>query len=389
MLTLSDILPATVTCLSLALRFALCLSQLSAPVAQPGFAAVAATLMADEISRLRTMGEAGDVASQMRLATAYDDGNGVGQDPGEAARWYRKAAENGNAEAQNILGNMYRAGRGLERNKETAVAWYRKAILQGNGRAMFNLATAYYNGDGVSINDPLAYAWFTLALEHGSSNAQDAISRMNSELKPWQLTTAFVDLGHIYEEGEQGPKNLIEAAKWYRKAAEAGDLDVQASLGLVLLNGTGLKQDFVEARHWCETAAKRNSDLGMCCVGMIHQRGLGVPRDSHEAAKWYRSAAELDNVTAMELLGEMYASGDGVKTNRVTAYLWFIRAASKDSKAAFEDAIKLRPLLTKKELDSSNKQLRAMGIDPAKLDAYIQKFSTGGEPGSKAQSDAK
>jgi len=355
-------------------------------MAQPHSAAGTASLTSDEISRLQTMAEAGDTVSQMKLASAYDAGSGIPQNTGEAAKWCAKAAENGNAEAQNILGNMYRAGRGLQRNKEMAVQWYHKAILQGNGRAMFNLATAYYNGDGVAINDPLAYAWFTLAREHGSSNALEEINRLESELKPWQITAAFVELGNIYEKGEQLPKNLSEAAKWFRKAAQTGDRDAQTSLALALLNGAGVKQDFAEARHWCESAAKRNSDVGFYCVGMIHQRGLGVPPDSHEAAKWYRSAAELDNFTAMELLGKMYASGDGMKTDRAKAYVWFIRAALKSDKAGFDDAVKLRPLLNKKELESSNKQLRELRIDPAKLDAFVQKFSAE-KSAPKAKSD--
>ena len=69
------------------------------------------------------------------------------------------------------------------------------------------------------------------------------------------------------------PKNVPEALKWFRKAAEQGDAKVQFLLGAIYLNGDG------------------------------------VPEDSTEAAKWFLEAAKQGNVLAQTLLGDTYLKG--------------------------------------------------------------------------------
>ncbi|HVO82093.1 MAG TPA: tetratricopeptide repeat protein [Terriglobales bacterium] len=183
-----------------------------------------------DISQLKTKAEAGDALAQLALARAYADGNGVRQNDDLAAAWCRKAADQGNAAAENELGIMYREGRGVEKSKEEAVKWYRKAARQGNASAMFNLGTAYYNGDGVAINDAAAYAWFLLAREAGSRNAAEAVSRAESELKPWVISEGFKIIATIYFKGEELPRDVAQSALWMRKAAEKGDHEAQLAL---------------------------------------------------------------------------------------------------------------------------------------------------------------
>jgi TPR repeat protein len=81
------------------------------------------TMSISEIPQLEIKGEAGDVEAQVKLARAYQDGNGVSQNERLAAQWYRRAAERGNAIAENGLANMYRAGSGVEKDKQEAVNW--------------------------------------------------------------------------------------------------------------------------------------------------------------------------------------------------------------------------------------------------------------------------
>jgi len=70
--------------------------------------------------------------------------------------------------------------------------------------------------------------------------------------------------------------NVIEAAKWYQKAAEQGNAEAQEELGEFYLAGNG------------------------------------VEKKTHKAAEWYRKAAEQDNVEAQYKLGLCYALGQGV-----------------------------------------------------------------------------
>jgi len=65
-------------------------------------------------------------------------GEGVPQDYGEAAKWYRKAADQGNAKAQYHLGLMYAKGRGVPMDYVQALMWFNLAAAQGESLAAKN-----------------------------------------------------------------------------------------------------------------------------------------------------------------------------------------------------------------------------------------------------------
>jgi len=62
----------------------------------------------------------------------------------------------------------------------------------------------------------------------------------------------------MYLNGQGVPQDYAEAAKWYRKAAEQGDVDALRILGLAYYLGRG-PQDFVQSYFWFSLAASRAS----------------------------------------------------------------------------------------------------------------------------------
>ena len=50
-------------------------------------------------------------------------------------------------------------------------------------------------------------------------------------------------------------RDLAQAAKWFRRAAERGDPDAQFNLGLLYAHGKGMPKDFVRAHMWFDLAA--------------------------------------------------------------------------------------------------------------------------------------
>ena len=68
---------------------------------------------------------------QYELGKAYRDGDGVGQDPAEAARWFMAAAEQGYAKAQRHLGTHYASGDGVPQDPVLAIMWLTLAAQQG------------------------------------------------------------------------------------------------------------------------------------------------------------------------------------------------------------------------------------------------------------------
>ena len=57
----------------------------------------------------------------------------------------------------------------------------------------------------------------------------------------------------------EGEKNYIEAIKWYKLAAEKGDLYAQNNLGALYKNGQGVTQNYNEAIKWLRLAAEHGS----------------------------------------------------------------------------------------------------------------------------------
>ena len=102
-----------------------------------------------DFESLKALAEKEDAKAQTNLGLMYDNGQGVGQDFKEAAKWYQKAADQGDADAQYNLGLMYDNGEGVKQNKKEAVNWYRKAAVQGLAGAQWWLGTMYRDGEGV------------------------------------------------------------------------------------------------------------------------------------------------------------------------------------------------------------------------------------------------
>jgi TPR repeat protein len=126
----------------------------------------------------------------------------VPQDPAEALKWYRTAAELGDADAQ--------------------------------GRIAFLLAT------GPEPKYAEAAKWFKTSAERGHEQAVY-----------W--------MGRFSEEGWGVPKDPKVAARLYQEAAIAGDPDAQYRLGVLQREGRGVERDAKRAQMWVLRAAMQGN----------------------------------------------------------------------------------------------------------------------------------
>jgi TPR repeat protein len=365
-----------------ALVLALVQSPGSGAVAQSSFAQETMSpvkLSSSDVAQIQSKAEASDASAQLALGRAYQDGNGVPQNEGLAAKWYRRAADQGNAAAQNNLGIMYRAGSGVEKNKEEAVNWYRKAVRQDYASAMFNLGTAYYNGDGLPSDTFRAYDWFLLAQEAGSSSAAEAVKRTSGEIGQSASNDALLEVGQMREKGDEVPQNLAEAAKWYRRSADQKNPRAMLKLASLLVNGVGVSKDYDQAFQLCHSAAKDYAPA-QYCVGFLYQRGLGVQQDTAEAAKWYQKSAARGHTPAYLALGQMYRKGEGVKADLVASYLRFFQAYAEGQKSAKSLGSSVLSEMTSNDTKRLDKKLRERNLDPGKVRAVMETGTTAPSP---------
>lgn len=96
-------------------------------------------------------------------------------------------------------------------------------------------------------------------------------------------------VAQIYYTSE--PKDLKNAIKWFRKAANAGHPWAQFRMGGFYLEGEGVPKDNKEALKWFTKAAEQEFSMAQVELGFLYYNGQIVPKDYVEAYKWFNLAA--------------------------------------------------------------------------------------------------
>lgn len=131
--------------------------------------------------------------------------------------------------------------------------------------------------------------------------------------------------------GEQLSVMLAEsparAAQAILLAAGEGEVEAQALLGQILLDGQGIAQDQPLALRWFGIAAGRGHLMARNMLGRCHEHGWGCVADAAIAARHYRIAADAGLDWAMYNLANLLATGRGVAVDHQQALALYRRAA--------------------------------------------------------------
>ncbi len=169
---------------------------------------------------------------------------------------------------------------------------------------------------------------------------------------------------HYYGYGVT-PTDYAEAGRWFKKAAELGDSEAMAAVGMLHGNGRGVPRDYAEAVQWYRRAVGLGQPVAMIWLADYYRVGRGTTKDEAEANRlyaaaleaipvagadrpitvnalgviyqqrgedavavgWYRKAAELGSPLAMSNLAWMYANGRGIAKDARKAADWYRKAA--------------------------------------------------------------
>jgi len=216
-------------------------------------------------------------------------------------------------------------------------------------------------------------------------------------------------VGLQYQEGHGVRRDLKEAVKWLRQAAEAGHASAQFALGELLATAPSKEQlaDEGEGERWLKAAAAQGNvaavarlngqrpDSGqsvspydslvtatsedpaetmrwrlllsglrgadaLLVRGFLLENGIYVSRDLALAAESYRKAAELGAALGQYRLGLMYAQGRGVERNEQEACAWFILAEAGGLAEAKADLAILRNRLSAEQVAEADRRARVL-----------------------------
>ena len=118
----------------------------------------------------------------MKLAEAYNHGEGVNTNFELAFEYYQRAANKENIEAAFNLGKMYQAGIGVTENTKEAIKWYEKAATNGHLESQVNLGMIYIVGQQTLQDFERAHMWFNIAASRGNQKATTYRNRLTAKL---------------------------------------------------------------------------------------------------------------------------------------------------------------------------------------------------------------
>lgn len=182
-----------------------------------------------------------------------------------------------------------------------------------------------------------AYSRFPTFAPVGKVQAASALKqewvrkKAPAEEKPvqWEDSVSLFLRARAYEKGEGVEKNLAEAAKWYRKAADRGCSEAQFRLGYCYYHGQGVKQDYEQAVFWYRESAEQGNASAQNNLGLCYYHGDGVKEDREQAVFWYRKSADRGDMIAQYHLADCYYYGTGVKQDYRQAADWYRKSAEK------------------------------------------------------------
>ncbi len=114
-------------------------------------------------------------------------------------------------------------------------------------------------------------------------------------------------------------RDYATALKELKPLADKGDARSQYAMGVMAENGFGMPKDLSQAANWYRKAAEQGNTDAQFNLGAMYEHGVGMPVNYAQAARWYRPAAESGDIDALSNLGVLYATGRGVPQDKVLA----------------------------------------------------------------------
>ncbi len=316
----------------------------------------------------RLAAEEGDADARFRLGLATLHGRGVSPDAAAGVRWLRLAAEQGFARAMFALGWLTETG---EIRADEAVdpagrlpraaQWYGLAAERHCAAAQLRLGLLYRDGKGVGKDRNAAEKWFH-RVRHGS----DPFAKVLLELVDGRGGTAFgpVPAGDPFfpEDGPPAPGPLGDvnrglllrlglplpegpggATEYFHRAAQRGDVRGQFLLGLAFETGDGRPRELREAARWYRLSADNGYAPARSRLGALCGR-WGLGRDArHASSELLRQAAEQGDAEAQCRFGRMHEYGRGTPPDPLQAMKWYLAAAEQgapDGKRRLESLVR-------------------------------------------------
>ncbi|KAK8892647.1 hypothetical protein M9Y10_029886 [Tritrichomonas musculus] len=169
----------------------------------------------------------------------YKGLDGVEKDYKEAYKYAKKAVEQDSIQGTQLLAICYEKGVGVEVDMNKAISLYSSLVDKDVEESMVSLGLIYNNSSYDDHNYQKAVDLFTRASELGNVNAMVHLANMY----------------YISTKDRQFQFDFEKAAKYYKLAADKGDLYAAEKYADMLVNGIGVTQNKEEALRYYNIAS--------------------------------------------------------------------------------------------------------------------------------------
>ena len=116
-------------------------------------------------------------------------------------------------------------------------------------------------------------------------------------------------------------------------------------------------------RHFKPLAETADHGLSMYFLGVMYLEGRGVRRDAEQAGVWMLRAARERVPQAQYKLGRMYMQGDGLTQDQEAAYAWLKTAILHGHSGSQQALAAVKPRLNEEELREAKRLADLYGRD--------------------------
>ena len=204
---------------------------------------------------------------------------------------------------------------------ERALKLFGVAAEAGIAESEREVGRHYLTGEGVRRNAMEAARWFLRAAEKGDIIASRNLAGLYMfGLREDALSRTGASLfSQVDDQQDENAKPDYEAAlRWALPAAEAGDTDAQLMAGFIYANAPAPVRDDAKALPWFEKAAAAGAPQGHLGIGVTLMRTAAGDAPA-EAVEHLRLAADADLPTAHYYLALIYEMGVNVPADPALA----------------------------------------------------------------------
>jgi uncharacterized protein len=167
---------------------------------------------------------------------------------------------------------------------DRAIKYFRQASDDGNIIADWYLGHIYREGRGVRVDNAIAYSYYSRV-----ADAYDPEESDNNRLRimvDGQLQIAKYQWKGVPTAGIK-PNHQLAARTFLRIASNYGHPGAQYALGIMNIEGQGVKANPRQGLKWLIAAARKRNPEAEAYLGELYFAGKFVQRDETRALMWF------------------------------------------------------------------------------------------------------